>query len=75
MTQLVFIDLCTNVTVNFIYLRMRGYVTFLTDGSIMTKVNTIQTCSTLDSTHTQLLVKPVSIHITATHYFQKLSVF
>ena len=43
-----------------IYLRMSSDVTFLTDESIMSKVNTIKAGSTFDSTHTQLLVKPVN---------------
>lgn len=43
-----------------IYLRMSSDVTFLTDESIMSKVNAIKAGSTFDSTHTQLLVKPVN---------------
>jgi hypothetical protein len=49
------------------YLRMRGDVTFLTDGSIFTEVNAIQASSTFGSTHTQLLVKPENYCIVATH--------
>jgi len=39
---------------------MSSDVTFLTDESIMSEVNTIKAGSTFDSTHTQLLVKPVN---------------
>lgn len=39
---------------------MSSDVTFLTDESIMSKVNAIKAGSTFDSAHTQLLVKPVN---------------
>jgi len=64
--QCFLIYLCINIAASLTYLRMRSDVTFLTDRSIMAKVNTIQASSTLDSTHTKLLVKPVNIHIITT---------
>jgi hypothetical protein len=57
------------------YLRMRGDVTFLTDGSIMTEVNTIQASSTFGSTHTQLLIKPENYCIIETHSFSMSTIF
>lgn len=58
-TQLVFLHFFMyNAAASLAYLRMRGDATFLTDGSIMTEVNTIQASSTFCSTHTQLLIEP-----------------
>jgi hypothetical protein len=59
--QIVSITFLTkNMAACLIYLRMSSDVTFLTDESIVSKVNTIKAGSTLDSTHTQLLVIPVN---------------
>jgi hypothetical protein len=64
-----------NAATSLAYLRMTGDVTFLTDGSIVTEVNTIQASSTFDSTHTQLLVKPENYFITATHSYSMSTIF
>jgi hypothetical protein len=64
-----------NAARSLAYLRMRGDVTFLTNGSIMTKVNTIQASSTFGSTHTQLLVKPENYCIIATHSYSMCTIF
>jgi hypothetical protein len=64
-----------NAATSLAYLRMRGDVTFLTDGSIMTEENTIQASSTFDSTHTQLLIKPENYCIIAIHSYSMSTLF
>jgi hypothetical protein len=64
-----------NAATSLAYLRMRGDVTFLTDGSIMTEVNTIQAGSTFGSTHTQLLIKPENYCIIETHSYSMSTIF